>query len=451
MGRGIEWDRGRVAWWALGLALAAAALYVLHRFIGTFVFGVFLYYATRPVYKRVRRRVDQPTVAAGLSLVLFLLPSFLLISYTLAITYAQARRFADRADELARSGGFEEYESLVQPYLEASELLTRPEELLAGGGVDVVGGLLVTSLTYLGTLAIFLLHVFVIVAVAFYLLRDDRSFSRWFGRRFADDRGVLAEYLAVVDKDFNNIFFGNILNAVITAVIGAIVYTVLNLLSPAGLSIPYAALVGLLAGTASLVPVVGMKLVYVPVAIYLFAVPLANGQPELMWFPVTFAAVSFVVVDTIPDLVLRPYVSGRSLHMGALMLAYVLGPLLFGWYGLFLAPMILVLVVHFARIVLPELVAGEPMKPYAVDPTYLAGEGVVDAAGSQGRASGEAAPGAAAPVGRPAGAPEGTGDQPADDALPADDEPGAGEAFATEDDRTGTPTPPLEDESPESG
>jgi hypothetical protein len=33
--------------------------------------------------------------------------------------------------------------------------------------------------------------------------------------------------------------------------------------------------------------------------------------------------------------------------------------------------MILVLVVHFVRIVLPELVAGEPIRPWAVDPTYL--------------------------------------------------------------------------------
>jgi hypothetical protein len=33
--------------------------------------------------------------------------------------------------------------------------------------------------------------------------------------------------------------------------------------------------------------------------------------------------------------------------------------------------MILVLVVHFAEIVLPELLAGRPIKPWAVDPTYL--------------------------------------------------------------------------------
>jgi len=59
-----------------------------------------------------------------------------------------------------------------------------------------------------------------------------------------------------------------------------------------------------------------MKLVYVPAAIYLFAVTLANGDGTVLWFPTAFALVSFVIVDTIPDLVLRPYVSGRNRHVG---------------------------------------------------------------------------------------------------------------------------------------
>jgi hypothetical protein len=70
--------------------------------------------------------------------------------------------------------------------------------------------------------------------------------------------------------------------------------------------------------------------------------------------------------------VLRPYVSGGSLHVGTVMLAYTLGPLLFGWYGIFLMPMLLVLIVQFVQIVLPELVTGNRLQPYSVDPTHLA-------------------------------------------------------------------------------
>jgi predicted PurR-regulated permease PerM len=431
MARGFDEDRGRLAWWGFGVVLGLMVAYILYRFVGTFVFGVFLYYASRPVYKRVSYRIEQPSLAAATSLTLFLLPSLLLVSYTLAIVYRELGKFANLAGELLRSGELDEYEGLIGPYAEALQLVSQPEAILAGGGVDTVRNIATASIQSLGTLVLFALHLFIIVAIAFYLLRDDQRLVKWFTTRFADDRGVLDEYLIVVDNDFNNIFFGNILNAALTGTIAAIVYTLLNLVSPASMSIPNAALVGLLTGTASLIPVVGMKLVYVPVAIYLFALPVLSQQPETTWFPITFVAVSFVVVDTIPDLVLRPYVSGRSLHIGALMLAYILGPLLFGWYGLFLAPMLLVLVVHFVRIVMPELIAGEPLKPYAVDPTYIAGD-VVDNPTTR-QAAREAAPtdeGSvtdAATVGAPGGdtgdAPDesgaaATGDAPAESTRP---------------------------------
>ena len=39
-----------------------------------------------------------------------------------------------------------------------------------------------------------------------------------------------------------------------------------------------------------------------------------------------------------------------------LMLSYIFGPFLFGWYGLFLTPILLVLMLQYSRIILPELV-----------------------------------------------------------------------------------------------
>jgi predicted PurR-regulated permease PerM len=206
------------------------------------------------------------------------------------------------------------------------------------------------------------------IALAFYLLRDDRRLADWALSTFGDERGIVLAYGSAVDHDLKAVFFGNILNAVLTGTIGVIAYTVLNVFAPVPeTKIPAAGLVGLLAGVASIIPVVGMKLVYVPVAIYMAIVTLLV-DPQLLWFVLVFAAVSFVVVDTVPDLVLRPYVSGRSLHVGSVMIAYTFGPLLFGWYGIFLMPMLLVLVFHFARLVLPELVQGRAIQPTAIDP-----------------------------------------------------------------------------------
>ncbi|ELZ34980.1 permease [Halogeometricum pallidum JCM 14848] len=361
----LDMNRARLAWWAVGAVLAVALVFVFYSFVGTFVFGVFIYYSTRPIYRRLNRRVRPSSLAAAIALFALALPALALVAYAFAIV-------TNELVKLTSDGFFD-----LSRYPITSEQLARLTDLnalLAFDLSDITETQVSQILRSLGsaadTLAFFgigAIHLFVMIALAFYLLRDDHRFARWFRTQFADDRGVMEAYFSAVDRDFQNIFFGNILNAVLTGTIGVIAYSALNAVAPPGVKIPAPALVGLLAGVASLIPVVGMKLVYVPVAAYLLAVSYFT-DPATLWFVLAFVALSFVVVDTIPDLVLRPYVTGRSLHVGAVMIAYTFGPLLFGWYGIFFAPMILVLVVNFARYVLPELVTGSPIRPYAVDP-----------------------------------------------------------------------------------
>ncbi|WP_313693921.1 AI-2E family transporter [Halorarum halobium] len=363
-------DRGRATWWGVGAVLAAAVLFVVYSFVGTFVFGVFIYYSTRPVYRRIRRRIPQPSIAAGVAIFALALPAMVLVAYALLIV-------ADQVSTLAGNGVFDPTD-LPGVDRELLESVSDPEVLLAmdwqqymtadtlQSVLDSLSGA-IDTIALLGTA---LIHLFVMLALAFYLLRDGSRLWRYVVR-YADQGGVAEAYGRAIDRDYNSIFFGNILNAVLTGTIGVIVYSVLNVVAPQGAAIPAAALVGLLAGAASLIPIVGMKLVYFPVGIFMAGRAVALGATETLWFVLLFALASFVVVDTIPDLVLRPYVSGRSLHVGAVMVAYTLGPLLFGWYGIFLLPMLLVLVVHFVRIVLPELISGTEIKPYAVDPSYL--------------------------------------------------------------------------------
>jgi predicted PurR-regulated permease PerM len=363
----VELSRYRLGWWSLGIALGAALLYVVYRFVGTFVFGMFVYYATRPIYRRLRRVIRPASLAAAVSLFALALPALALIAYALSIALGELLTYVDEGMLDPTRWPLVDQELLDGIADPATLLQLDPERYLTAEGVQSLLSSLGSAVDTVAFVGVGAVHLFVMLALAFYLLRDGDRLSRWVVRKFGDDRGVLEAYGRAVDRDFKAIFFGNILNAVLTGSIGVLAYSILNVYAPPGLTIPAAPLVGLLAGVASLVPIVGMKLVYVPVAIYL-AVLGALTEPTGLWFVVAFAAISFVVVDTIPDLVLRPYVSGRSLHVGSLMIAYTFGPLLFGWYGLFLAPMLLVLIVHFARLVLPELLEGEPIEPYAVDP-----------------------------------------------------------------------------------
>ncbi|WP_276257853.1 AI-2E family transporter [Haloglomus litoreum] len=391
-------SKSRGAWWVIGAALAGFLLFVAYSFVGTFVLALFVYYGTRPFYTRLRRRLPSSSLAAALALLALALPVLILVTYALAIGLQEFQRFRQTAD----LGPLEE---AVAPYLNVSDAVGDPATLLSDPSARrALEGAIGPALDSLGFVGNGLLHLFIVFAAAFYMLRDGPRLTRWAVRRFGNESGVLDSFLESVDTDLHSVYTGNLLNAVFTAGIGAVVYSLLNFVSPAGSAIPYPALVGLLAGAASLVPVVGMKLVYVPVGIYLFVVAGATGAP--LWFPVAFAALSFVVVDTIPDLLLRPYVSGRNLHVGLIMFAYIFGPLLFGWYGIFLGPFLLVVLYHFAYLVLPELVDGAPIQPAAVDPGTSpygpgadAAEGLADepsddleGAESSGRHDGDPAP-----------------------------------------------------------
>ncbi|WP_324758152.1 AI-2E family transporter [Haloarcula sp. GH36] len=381
----VNWPRA--FWIGFGVLLAAALLFVAYSFVGTFVFGVFLYYATRPLFRRVYRHVKQRTLAAMLSLFLLALPVLILLYYTIAIALQEFDRFSQSVD-------LGPYENVLDPYVDVSTVVQNPQSLISGAASpDAVVETLSQFMGFLGLIGTGLVHTFVMFAFAFYMLRDGSRLAEW-GKDLIDHHGVLDRYAREVDRSFHRVFYGNILNAIVTGAIGAITFSLVDVVAPAGLPVPYPALTGLLAGIASLIPIIGMKIVYIPITGYLGIQTAFNGQE--WWFVLLFFATAFLVVDTIPDLLVRPYVSSGgsisfglfgssesesdstpqpALHTGTLMFAYIFGPFLFGWYGIFLAPMLLVLVFHFARFVLPELVNGSTIEPYAVDPSMASDHG----------------------------------------------------------------------------
>jgi len=383
----IDWRR--TAWVAFGAVLALVVLWVFHSFVGTFVFALFLYYSTRRINELIQARVGQRTVSAALSLFVIALPAVLLLIYATAIALQELQAFSQTTE----LGPYLDY---VRPYLDVSAAFENPRDVFEqAGGVDLLQRTLSQTTDYVGVVGTALLHLFVMFSVAFYLLRDDDRFVAW-ANGLAVDWGVIRTYAVEVDASLERIFAGNILNALATGTVGAIVYSVLNIFATDPVSIPYPALVGLLAGIASLIPVVGMKIVYVPILGYLGVQAAITGDS---WtFVAVFGVVSFVVVDVIPDLVVRPYVSGGGLHTGALMFAYILGSLLFGWYGLFLGPMILAFVTHFVRDVVPELLPDESAeKP--TDPVYLPRSGPAASPASGGGGDSGSSP----RVGHPSG------------------------------------------------
>lgn len=343
-------------WHLLILISILVAGYIAISFPGTIILGLFFYYVTRPFYRMILQEVYQPTLAAITAISIITLPFVLLLIYTLSIAFRELLKIESELD--LQSVNEFLGDSIQIPTLDMlSNALVSPEQIAIDGiNEEVINSILeagIQSIELLFSVSLRLLIMFIFV---FYLLRDGHKIVYYLRSNMQFEGSIIEEYMIEVDYDLHKVFFGNLLNAVVTGLIAAIVFSIIEAFVPTPeLSLTYPVLLGILCGAASLIPVVGMKLVYIPVTAYLGARVFYNSGTEYIWFPILFVGVSFVIVDSIPDFFLRPYISGRNLHIGSLMLAYILGPLVFGWYGLFLGPTLLVVFFELYRIVIPQI------------------------------------------------------------------------------------------------
>ena len=375
-----------------GLLVAVVIGFLAYQFIAPLTISVFLYYSTRRYHQALRRFHLPANVRAAIVMTSLAVPLLLLVSYATVLLIIEARQFIEDyalidvanenlewfggvngLPELTVQGLYEAYQSGdLAPFI---DFATQHAEFLT----TLVSG--------------FFLNMFIVVIVTYYLLVDGDRIRAWL-HGFGED-AIVREYLDAVDEELEAVLFGNLLNVLAVSLIAIGSFSIYNTFVPAAAEVPYPALAGALTGIASLIPVVGMKIVYVPVTL-ITAIPIVlGGDPANLAYVGAFFIVAVVVVDTIPDLVLRPLLSGKRTHVGLLMLAYTLGPVVLGFYGLFFAPIVLVIGLTFADTALPPLLDPEK-RPNASQRANSGREPEAAAAGEEG-----GTPGAGDDVGDP--------------------------------------------------
>jgi predicted PurR-regulated permease PerM len=347
-------DRFRRAWWVLAVAIAAMLAYAAYRYVGTFAFAVFLYYVGRPIARRIESVVGSPGMAASLTIALIILPFVAILAFVAAVAVEQV--LALTAADWAR------FAALVDPYADLSLLSASPRELLTmlAGEVENGEALFRGALDALASALRLTFHVTLVFASVFFLLRDDRRAARWFRETVADEETAGYRFLAGVDHELDVVFFGQMLTIFVVMVLSWVLYSALNLLAPPDVAIPLPLLLGLITGAATFVPLVGRSFVYVPLGLYLAALAVQGDLVDLWYAAVVPLAGWFGIDPTIRYLV-RPALTGRRTGTGIMLVAYLLGAATFGWYGVFLAPILLVVTLEFARQIFPALVHGDPV------------------------------------------------------------------------------------------
>lgn len=339
-----------------GLAVTVVISYLAYQFIAPLTISVFLYYSTRRYHNTLARFRLSKRARAAIVLGSLAIPLVLLVSYATVLLIVEARRFVRNSPLVdIATANLDWFGGITQiPELSITGLYSAYQ---AGDLAPFIEFASDHASMLTALVSEFFLSLFIVVIVTYYLLVDGYRIREWLLR--FDDDALVREYLEAVDQELESVLFGNLLNVLAISLIAIAAFSGYNAIAPSGAQVPYPALAGALTGVASLIPIVGMKVVYVPLTVITAVPAVSSGDPLLIGYVIAFLGIAVVVVDTIPDLVLRPLLSGDNTHVGLLMLAYTLGPIVLGFYGLFFAPIVLVIGLTFAETALPRLLGVE--------------------------------------------------------------------------------------------
>ncbi len=294
-------------------------------FLTAFILSVFL----NPLFAYLHQRLRLPkTISATLAIVV----SILVVSIPLSIIVTLLVR--ETSDVLAfiqaNAGTRNELTQAVYGYLNQWGISTKSFEFEANKYI-------VTSLRFLsaGLTAILsqtfglILHGLLTLLVTFYFLTNKETITGYIYSvnplRQTDTDRLSTRATEVISATIR----GNLIVIAIQAVFGGVGFTIFGLSSPV--------LLGALYGVASLIPVVGITLVWLPAAAYLIVTGnLAGGIGIAAWC---------IVSNLLMDNVISPkIVSGETrLHPLFILFGVLGGVQLFGLFGIILGPTIVAL------------------------------------------------------------------------------------------------------------
>ena len=320
--------------WAVLLVLLAGCLIVLRPFVSALLWAVVLCVSSWPVYRRLVAWLgNRNTLAAlvmTLAMVLIILLPFVIVGTTLVDNVNQLTDATKRWIEngppvppewLARvpvvgQQATDYWLSLAADtsklWTEAQRIIEPASSWLLRGGLALGGGLIQLALS---------------IFVAFFLFRDGLAAGGLLTTAVERIGGEPGKHLlTVAGKTILGVVYGILGTALLQAIVTGIGLLIAG--------VPGAALLALLTFFASVIPVVGTGLIWIPAAIWLFHQGLTGwGIFMLIW------GVGVANIDNF----VKPWLISQGSDMPFILIFFgvVGGALAFGFIGVFLGPTLL--------------------------------------------------------------------------------------------------------------
>lgn len=325
-------EEKRVFIWLLGL-VSIAFIWLLWPFAAPVLWACILVVLFHPVHAKIRQRLPRfRNLAAALTLliavVVLIVPVLLVVT---SVVNEAANLYARyESGELNLEAPLNKIQNAF-PYVEAQlerfgvNLETVKEQ--ASGMLGTAANLVAKhSLTIGQNTFLFLLNTALMLYLAFFLLRDGKAVVHWIRVAVPLNDQRETELMNKFSEVTRATVKGNLVVGLVQGGLGALIFWILG--------IQGVVLWGALMVIASLIPAVGPALIWLPMAIYLFAIGEAAKAAILVVFGV-------VIIGTADNL-LRPILVGRDTKLpDYIVLFSTLGGLaLVGIHGFVVGPLI---------------------------------------------------------------------------------------------------------------
>jgi len=309
-------------WAILGsiiILLSIFSLFVVRPVLDALIVAAFFAYLTYPLTSKLEGLLKNRSIAAFTVVSLAILP-LILIGVQLINIYTN--EFSKIAEVRFSSPVLNiDWDSLSKSVMAEVQSQLSPEKALKGISIGFE----------------LVIKVFIIIAGSFYMLRE-RIVLRRFLISLAPPQkeDIMAYFLDTVDRTFYGVFMGHLMTSLFTGILAGAGFHIIGRVMDIPALATYPFLLGVIVAVATLLPIVGAYLVYLPITAYLF---LTGKTPE----GIVILAFGSIVLSLLPDIIVRPYISGKkgNTHPFTLLLGFISGPIAFGPMGIILGPAIL--------------------------------------------------------------------------------------------------------------
>lgn len=325
-------EEKRVFIWLLGL-VSIGFIWLLWPFAAPVLWACILVVLFHPVHSKIRQRLPRfRNLSAALTLliavVVLIVPVLLVVTSVVnEAANLYARYESGELNLEARLGKIQDAFPYVEARLESIGVSLDTVKEQASGMLGTAANLVAKhSLTIGQNTFLFLLNTALMLYLAFFLLRDGKAVVHWIRVAVPLNDQRETELMNKFSEVTRATVKGNLVVGLVQGGLGALIFWILG--------IKGVVVWGALMVIASLIPAVGPALIWLPMAIYLFAIGEAAKAIILVAFGV-------VIIGT-ADNILRPILVGRDTKLpDYIVLFSTLGGLaLVGIHGFVVGPLI---------------------------------------------------------------------------------------------------------------